>query len=1512
MARPGGWDVLGLEGDPTPGVVESVQALAKQFHGFADDAESAWRNLNSFGADTTAMSWIGQSGDAFKENFGPLPGRMQKLYTSYREAGDALDAYWPKLQAAQSKADHALRDGLDAHADVQRMTGLANTAADNLKQAQTSATGATVDPNKVKDAQTAHDTAQHNLNNANSRLSADMAAANGAHDDRIAAAQECAKALHHAQSDGIHNKHWWEHLGEALSDFGGMLAEYAGDVAMIAGALAPFLDMLALATSWIPGVDVITAGLAAADNVIADVAGVLATAGAVMQMAGDTMQGHFGDALLDAGMLGAMFVGGRLLGKMADGAEGDAAALKGAENDAGRGSQAAGGNRTCKAPGDPVDVVTGQMITDETDLALPGVLPLVLRRAYASAYGTGRLFGPGWSSTLDQRLSVNAAGIHFVGDDAQTMDYPVPGPGDVSVLASAGARWPLVWDRDTDEIRITDPETGEGRHFAVVHYHDERGQIRDLTAISDRNGNRINILRDADGTPNGIAHSGGYQVGIDTVHTSGGIRVARLRLLDGTNGELGTNLKSFGYDERGRLTGVVDSSGIPYVYEHDGLDRVTAWIDRVGYRYEYEYGADGRVVRATGQDGFLSVELAYDDSARNTAVTNSLGVVAEYHHDENGHVDRIADGLGHVVLYSRDAFGRLLSVTDQLGATTRYTLDEGGAPILVTDAAGGTTSISYDAQGHPALVTEPGGAEWRYAYDERGNLAETVDPLGAATRYAYDAAGALAQVIDPADGRTLMTNDSAGLPVSVTDAAGAVWTTTRDARGLVRAQTDPLGAVTVIDWDSEGRLRTLTHPDGGTEAWTWDPNGALVAHTTPGGGTTRYEVGPFGQQTARTDPDGARHTFVHDTELRLLKVTNPQRLVWNYTYDLAGRLIGETDFNGRAVNYTLDPDGAIAGRTIGAGAAVELGRDILGRVVEQRTADGTRAVYEYDARGDLVRARSADCELIVTRDLLGRIVSETVDGRTVEFTYDALGRKSSRTTPTGRVSAWRYDAAGRPASLSGDGYAFRFAHDAAGRESHRWIGAQTALTREWDSAGRLSGLRLLGIEGADASGAAAVPRILHERTWTYRSDGAVATMADPMSGLRRFDLDRSGRVTAVHAATWSEQYAYDAAGNVTQSADTRFPDADTAGAREVTGTLLHRAGRTHYEYDGQGRLVKSVRRLLTGGRKTWTYTYDALDRLVGAVTPDGDRWQYRYDPLGRRIAKARHGADGTVAELTRFSWDGAVPAEEDHAEADSGLVTATSWEFEAGSWIPLAQDRRTYYAHAPQETVDRAFHAIVADTVGTPVALVGQDGGIAWQRSAGLWGGAGVETGNASCPLRFAGQYHDRETGLDYNFHRYYDSATGRYTTPDPLGLAPAPNDYAYVDNPLGWIDPLGLAKAAPKPPNFAVDSNGDVTRLHTPGFVEYNGQMFPVPDGAYGPLPVKSGKGFQYIGGKGGKGMDPKVTGVRFMDPVTGGAHPHPDGYANYMNKSGQTVDRATGKTIAKNDPAGHLDACP
>jgi RHS repeat-associated protein len=1354
--------------------VESVQALAKQFGDFAHDVESAYQSLNSFGGDAAALQWVGQTADAFKSNFGPLPGRLQKLYTSYSEASDALSAYWPKLQAAQSKADSALRQAQDAHVDLQRAGTAVDTAASDLKTAQQNQATNPTSPQAVTDAQTAHDTAQTNLNNAKARMAALTTQANQAHDDRIAAAKICASAIGKAQGDGIHNKSWWDHVGADL-------AEWGGEIGKIAGELAPILDIIALATSWIPGLDVITAALAEIDNIVA-------LAGTAMATIGDAMQGKWGDALLGAGMLALTFVGARALGSEAEAVEGEAGAVEGAEGAAEGGENAVGadartaeGGQPADTHGDPVDVVSGWMLTEATDVELSGVLPLVIRRAYASGYSAGRLHGPGWSSTLDQRLSVNAAGIHFAGDDAQRLDYPLPDP-EREVLPQRGARWPLTWDRDTDEIRIADPWTGHTRHFTVVHFQNETGQIRDLTAITDRNGNRIGIVRDEQGIPVVIEHPG-YRVAVDTVVSATGPRISALRLLGGEAGAE-TVLKRFRYDERGRLTQVLNSSGLPFTYEWGADDRVSAWQDYSGYRYEYFYDHLGRVTR--GEGGFLAATFHYDPANRTTVITNSLGHATTVVYDEYGHVTSETDALGNTVRTETDPYGRVLSRTDALGNTSGYERDDAGNARRVVAADGAVTEFAYNDLHQVTGVIAADGAQWGREYDSRGNLLTVTDPAGAVTRFATADTGALAMTTDPLGVVTRFENDGAGLPTTILSPIGGVIRIGRDHCGRVARLTDALGAVTTYEWNPEGLPVSRTGPDGATTRWRHDAGGRLTEIVDPLGAATRYEPGPMGTLVAQTGPDGVRHTFAYDSELNLLAVTNPAGATWTYAYDPVGRLVAETDFVGRELGYEYDLAGRLAVRTAGTGDRISLSRDAAGRVTKRRTPEGEYA-YFYDAAGRLARATGPDTAVGYERDVLGRVVAETVDDRVMRYTYNLAGKITGRTTASGVESAWTFDEAGRAVALTAGSGRLEFAFDTAGQEVRRLIGDGARLTRDYDAAGRLVGQHL----NADAAGEAVL-----SRSWIWRADGVPEEIRDSLRGTRRVSFDTAGRPTAVTAEGWSESYAYDAFGNL----------ADAGQQAVTTKTLIRQSGRTSYEYDASGRLARTVRRTLDGRRKTWTYTWDSQDRLVQADTPEHGSWRYTYDPFGRRTGKRRIGDDGSGSAQTLFTWDGPRLAEESTLGPD-GTVTTVTWDYDPGAGFrPAAQRRRVWAAggdapapaptHAEQATVDESFHAIITDLLGTPTELVTPDGRVAWHTTTSIWGRTVASSADpdVDCPLRFPGQYHDTETGLHYNLYRYYDPETAAYLTPDPLGLAPAPNDHAYVPNPLTVSDPLGLS----------------------------------------------------------------------------------------------------------------------
>lgn len=157
-----------------------------------------------------------------------------------------------------------------------------------------------------------------------------------------------------------------------------------------------------------------------------------------------------------------------------------------------------------------------------------------------------------------------------------------------------------------------------------------------------------------------------------------------------------------------------------------------------------------------------------------------------------------------------------------------------------------------------------------------------------------------------------------------------------------------------------------------------------------------------------------------------------------------------------------------------------------------------------------------------------------------------------------------------------------------------------------------------------------------------------------------------------------------------------------------------------------------------------------------------------------------------------FTWDGSVVCEQ--TTDATGLPHPVTIIWDHDGLQPLLQLERIMDEKDSQQEFDRRFFAIVTDLVGTPTALIDEYGRRAWRARATIWGLTAWATNSSTyTPLRFPGQYADLETGLHYNYHRYYDPETACYTSQDPLGLAASPNPSAYVPNPLTGTDPLGL-----------------------------------------------------------------------------------------------------------------------
>ena len=98
-----------------------------------------------------------------------------------------------------------------------------------------------------------------------------------------------------------------------------------------------------------------------------------------------------------------------------------------------------------------------------------------------------------------------------------------------------------------------------------------------------------------------------------------------------------------------------------------------------------------------------------------------------------------------------------------------------------------------------------------------------------------------------------------------------------------------------------------------------------------------------------------------------------------------------------------------------------------------------------------------------------------------------------------------------------------------------------------------------------------------------------------------------------------------------------------------------------------------------------------------------------------------------------------------------------------------------------------------ADHLGTPKYGTNTGGTQVWAANTDAFG-VGTPTGSRTVNLRMAGQYYDAESGLFYNWNRYYNPNIGRYISSDPIGQEGGLNLFSYVgQSPIMFKDMNGL-----------------------------------------------------------------------------------------------------------------------
>jgi len=1042
----------------------------------------------------------------------------------------------------------------------------------------------------------------------------------------------------------------------------------------------------------------------------------------------------------------------------------------------------------------PVEVASGRAFTGQTDFELPGRIAVQFTRIYdTSAVDYEGPLGRGWIHPYD---------IHLWEDDEQGMvilrdqEALLVGFGLIAVGEKAFNPLNKLWlERLEDKAYVVRDQDGLRYKFESVDTPDAAKSVEPglngkseatalrLTGVEDRNGNRIDLFYEGERLIS-LVDGAGTRLNFSYITLDNGAnrsnraeRLAAVNLALDENSSRTARLVNFTYDAEGRLINATDRGLVPwrYAYEDYLLIRET---NRNGLSFHFAYegeGKDARCVHAWGDGGIYESRLEYDRETMTTVVEDSLGRRTTYNFNELDLPIRIIDPLGGEKRYTYGPDGELLSETDEIGRATKYEYNENLDCVSITNPDGTKRRFFYAENSLPQILIDESEAEFKRVYDIRGNITATIDALTNRREYSYNQFGDLEKVVDPLGGVTKFKWNERGQISEFTTPLGARTIYDYDERSRLVSVSDPLGNTTSYAYDASDRLAWMERPDGTKHRYEYDPEGNLTSFLDANGAETRFRYVDHNKLGERIDALGYARRFVYDTEANLVEVRNERGEAYRFAHDALGRVKGQVGFDGLTWEYGYDPAGQLIARTDPAGRVTRLVRDLQGRVLERQRPDGSAIYFSYDRVGRLTEADAPGSELEFRYDALGRVICESQNGQVVENEYDAIGRRIKRHSPSGQVVEFTYDADSRLSHLQTPRGSMEFEYDKAGRIAKRRSPGELEESFYYDRCGRIVEQWL------DKS-----RQTLFHRGYKYDSEGNLIELADSKKGTSRFAYDPVERLREVTQPERKvERFVYDRTGNLVRRGEREFrygkPDRLT---QTDDATLI---------YDEVGNLIEKRR-----AGSVIRYSYDTDGRLIAVESKEGGRVEFAYDAFGRRIAK------NTKDGETGFLWDGDVLLAEERCERSNEYI------FEPGSFAPSCRFD------------EGGFEAYHNDHLGTPRELTDEKGQVVWSARYDVYGRVDqLQADRAENQIRFQGQYEDTETGLCYNYFRYFDPEVGRYITPDPIGLAGGANLYLYTVNPVNSLDPLGLSEGSGSAP-------GAVTRPADSPFysVEYEAKL--------------------------------------------------------------------------------------